>query len=89
MQESANTKLCATRYGNVMCSRGSVIPLFVKQIKSNNPITIIRNIQINLSNLYTNYSRNDLLIVIDNLIIFFNSSPLEGAITMKFGKQHK
>ncbi len=40
MQETANTKLCATRYGNVMCSRGSVIPLFVKQIKSNNPITI-------------------------------------------------
>lgn len=40
MQESANTKLCATRYGNVMCSRGSVIPLFIKQIKSNNPITI-------------------------------------------------
>ena len=40
MQESSNTKLCATRYGNVMCSRGSVIPLFVKQIKSNNPITI-------------------------------------------------
>ena len=40
MQETTNTKLCATRYGNVMCSRGSVIPLFVKQIKSNNPITI-------------------------------------------------
>ena len=32
--------LCATRYGNVMCSRGSVIPLFVNQIKSNKPITI-------------------------------------------------
>ncbi len=31
---------CATRYGNVMCSRGSVIPLFINQIKSNNPITI-------------------------------------------------
>ena len=31
---------CATRYGNVMCSRGSVIPLFVNQIKKNMPITI-------------------------------------------------
>ena len=31
---------CATRYGNVMCSRGSVIPLFVNQIKNNKPITI-------------------------------------------------
>ena len=35
---------------------------------TNNPITIIRNIQINLSNLYTNYSRNDLLITIDNIL---------------------
>ena len=31
---------CATRYGNVICSRGSVIPLFVDQIKKNKPITI-------------------------------------------------
>ena len=31
---------CATRYGNVICSRGSVIPLFVDQIKQNKPITI-------------------------------------------------
>jgi UDP-N-acetylglucosamine 4,6-dehydratase/5-epimerase len=36
----ANTVLCATRYGNVMASRGSVIPLFVSQVKSGNPITI-------------------------------------------------
>ena len=34
------TTLCCTRYGNVMCSRGSVIPLFVDQIKAGNPITI-------------------------------------------------
>ena len=34
------TILCCTRYGNVMCSRGSVIPLFIEQIKKNNPITI-------------------------------------------------
>jgi len=34
------TKICCTRYGNVMCSRGSVIPLWIDQIKSNNPITI-------------------------------------------------
>lgn len=34
------TILCCTRYGNVMCSRGSVIPLFIDQIRSNNPITI-------------------------------------------------
>jgi len=34
------TVFCATRYGNVMCSRGSVIPLFVNQIKNNLPITI-------------------------------------------------
>lgn len=34
------TTVCLTRYGNVMASRGSVIPLFVKQIKNNQPITI-------------------------------------------------
>lgn len=34
------TVFCGTRYGNVMASRGSVIPLFVKQIKTNQPITI-------------------------------------------------
>ncbi len=32
--------ICCTRYGNVMCSRGSVIPLFIDQIKAGNPITI-------------------------------------------------
>lgn len=35
-----NTTVCLTRYGNVMASRGSVIPLFVKQIKNGEPITI-------------------------------------------------
>jgi UDP-N-acetylglucosamine 4,6-dehydratase/5-epimerase len=35
-----NTIICGTRYGNVMASRGSVIPLFVQQIKSGQPITI-------------------------------------------------
>lgn len=35
-----DTTVCLTRYGNVMASRGSVIPLFLKQIKENNPITI-------------------------------------------------
>ena len=34
------TTICVTRYGNVMASRGSVIPLFVSQIKANQPITI-------------------------------------------------
>ena len=34
------TVICCTRYGNVMCSRGSVIPLFIDQIKQNKPITI-------------------------------------------------
>ena len=34
------TKICCTRYGNVMCSRGSVIPLWIEQIKKGNPITI-------------------------------------------------
>ncbi len=37
---SQNTKICCTRYGNVMCSRGSVIPLWIDQIKAGNPITI-------------------------------------------------
>ncbi len=32
--------ICATRYGNVMCSRGSIIPLFIKQIKDGSPLTI-------------------------------------------------
>lgn len=35
-----NTTICATRYGNVMCSRGSVIPLFIEQIKAGKPITV-------------------------------------------------
>ena len=34
------TKICCTRYGNVMCSRGSVIPLWIEQIRTGNPITI-------------------------------------------------
>ena len=34
------TKICCTRYGNVLCSRGSVIPLWIEQIKQGNPITI-------------------------------------------------
>lgn len=34
------TLICGTRYGNVMCSRGSVIPLFIEQIKNNQPLTI-------------------------------------------------
>lgn len=37
---SGNTKICCTRYGNVMCSRGSVIPLWIDQIKTGSPITI-------------------------------------------------
>jgi UDP-glucose 4-epimerase len=39
-RNSGSTVICATRYGNVMASRGSVIPLFVDQIRSNKPITI-------------------------------------------------
>ena len=34
------TKICCTRYGNVMCSRGSVIPLWIEQIRKGSPITI-------------------------------------------------
>ncbi len=34
------TKICCTRYGNVMCSRGSVIPLWIEQIRNGSPITI-------------------------------------------------
>lgn len=34
------TKICCTRYGNVMCSRGSVIPLWIEQIRAGNPITL-------------------------------------------------
>lgn len=37
---SGKTKICCTRYGNVMCSRGSVIPLWIDQIKAGNPITV-------------------------------------------------
>lgn len=37
---AGKTTICCTRYGNVMCSRGSVIPLFIDQIKSGNEITI-------------------------------------------------
>lgn len=38
--EGTNTVICGTRYGNVMASRGSVIPLFVDQVSSGNPVTI-------------------------------------------------
>ena len=37
---SGKTKICCTRYGNVMCSRGSVIPLWIEQIRNGNPITL-------------------------------------------------
>ena len=39
-RNSGKTKICCTRYGNVMCSRGSVIPLWIDQIRKGNPITI-------------------------------------------------
>lgn len=38
--KAENTLICGTRYGNVMASRGSVIPLFIQQIKSGKPLTI-------------------------------------------------
>ena len=38
--DEKNTILCATRYGNVMASRGSVIPRFIEQIKENKPLTV-------------------------------------------------
>ena len=38
--DPAKTKICCTRYGNVMCSRGSVIPLWIDQIRAGKPITI-------------------------------------------------
>jgi UDP-glucose 4-epimerase len=40
MQQKGDTIFCATRYGNVMASRGSVIPLFVSQLKEGKPLTI-------------------------------------------------
>ena len=39
-RNSGQTKICCTRYGNVMCSRGSVIPLWIEQIRHGNPITL-------------------------------------------------
>ena len=39
-RNSGKTKICCTRYGNVMCSRGSVIPLWIEQIRSGHPITL-------------------------------------------------
>ena len=39
-RSSSNTKICVTRYGNVMASRGSVIPLFVDQIRQGKPLTL-------------------------------------------------
>ena len=40
MQNDGETVLCATRYGNVMASRGSLIPLFVSQLKEGRPLTV-------------------------------------------------
>mgnify|MGYP002522150167 FL=1 len=39
-RNSGKTRICCTRYGNVMCSRGSVIPLWIDQIKNGTPITV-------------------------------------------------
>ena len=39
-RQTTTTKICCTRYGNVMCSRGSVIPLWIEQIRNGNPVTI-------------------------------------------------
>ena len=39
-RNSGNTKICCTRYGNVMCSRGSVIPLWIDQIRNGQPVTL-------------------------------------------------
>ncbi|MCM1153697.1 MAG: polysaccharide biosynthesis protein [Muribaculum sp.] len=39
-RNSGSTKICCTRYGNVMCSRGSVIPLWIDQIRGGNPVTV-------------------------------------------------
>jgi len=38
--KEAGTVICATRYGNVMCSRGSIIPLFIDQINAGQPMTV-------------------------------------------------
>ncbi len=40
MMRDISTTVCCVRYGNVMCSRGSVIPLFIKQAKNNKPLTV-------------------------------------------------
>lgn len=37
---SDQTKICCTRYGNVLCSRGSIVPLFIEQIKAGKPLTV-------------------------------------------------
>ncbi|MBR1578201.1 MAG: polysaccharide biosynthesis protein [Bacteroidales bacterium] len=39
-RQTTGTKICCTRYGNVMCSRGSVIPLWIDQIRGGQPITL-------------------------------------------------
>ncbi len=39
-RQSGKTRICCTRYGNVLCSRGSVVPLWVGQIRSGKPITV-------------------------------------------------
>ncbi|HPS55311.1 MAG TPA: polysaccharide biosynthesis protein [Sedimentisphaerales bacterium] len=39
-QRNSKTRVCCVRYGNVMCSRGSVIPLFIDQIKKGQPLTL-------------------------------------------------
>ena len=39
-RNSGSTKICVTRYGNVMCSRGSVIPLFIKQLRESGVLTV-------------------------------------------------
>ena len=56
LYKNNNTIICATRYGNVIASRGSVIPLFINQIKNNKPLTI------------TNYNMTRFMMSLDDAV---------------------
>ena len=80
----SNSVICATRYGNVMASRGSIIPLFIKQIKEGSPLTVT-NSEMTRFMMSLNDSVNLVLFAFKNAEpgdIFVQKSPAATILTL-------